>query len=1162
MAKTLQFRRGNTATVSAITAAEGELLIDTDKDTIIVGDGILPGGFVLARDDKTTSAYNAANAAYNKANTSGGYSVGDVVYSVNKPATGTWLETNKYYSKSSYSSLASALGDVPDFGLMSDNSTTAIPPYFASNNAYNTQYYYMAATDGTNTVLVGGNQSYMLRTVDGFNWYGVNYGAGPNITFYEIRYLNGRFVAIGRTSVGYNYVVWSTDSINWQSALLPFPTAGQVTGDPVSVAYGNGKYVIVGGSGLILYSTDLFNWTSAQAYVTTYGNFYRVQYLNSKFVASTALGYMFSSSDGVTWTISSQLAFTQFYDIAYFGGYYWTWGASASGRVYKSADAVTWTQSSVINSNSPSTIYGLSTNGTGTYVFVCSGGAISYSTDSGTTWNTVTSVVYNSLYDLYQVVWNGTNFVAVGFKGFYLKSPDGITWTKYQDATWANFSGLFNVGTKTIGVKDSTLGSYILDGDTKQCVIPPTSTAWQGLSQAQAQNPSFTSYIAYNGSNTYVAVGSSGYMIASTDNALTWTGKFGGTNQTANYFSVKYLNGNWIAVGAAGMMSSSNSVTAADGTWNTVQGFGSTQYNCIEYGYGYYWIAGPNKLYYTNATGQNLANTSLWTSVTTSGTWNGMAFGNGTLILVGTFGNYAYSTSNTAITGTGTAGSNQFNKIIWVSSLSLFVAVGAAGTIYTTPDGVTWTQRTSNVTGALYDVIWNGTIMVAVGGSGCVTTSPDGVTWTKRNTNHTTGSYQSIAWSGTRFVIVNQTQNWAGYVHSTDGITWYNTSEPTGGTSNPFTTKACNVIYGNNKFVAVGNQIVTYSADGISWYVANDMIQSAVTTVAKSYKFGNTYYIISNAGLHHSSNGNVWATTSRALMGSHVNALAYNGSNTVVAVTGNTGYQAGSIWSSTDYTTFTKSTDVDTMFDSVSTPGGITDVAYANGNFIAIRDFIPGQNSLKNILVSANGVTWTAKDLGFAGHRMVSIAANGNVALLSTTSLQTYYSNIFKSNDGGLTWSRFYYLNGAASTTTTNILYKDGLWVIDRFASTDLVSWYGLPAAPNAFHVYGNNVIMFAATAQGGPGVSKFYYRKNTNYSVPLPSSFPSNSIIANGPREILVKANTAMIPVSGVGTTDYNTRTGVVIDVPLYSYNTSTTFWIPPMESEGVAKAWIYAGA
>jgi hypothetical protein len=63
MSKTLQFRRGNTATVSAITAAEGEILVDTDKDTIVVGDGILAGGYALARDDKATAAFVKANNA-------------------------------------------------------------------------------------------------------------------------------------------------------------------------------------------------------------------------------------------------------------------------------------------------------------------------------------------------------------------------------------------------------------------------------------------------------------------------------------------------------------------------------------------------------------------------------------------------------------------------------------------------------------------------------------------------------------------------------------------------------------------------------------------------------------------------------------------------------------------------------------------------------------------------------------------------------------------------------------------------------------------------------------------------------------------------------------------------------------------------------------------
>ncbi len=50
MADQLQLRRGTTAQVLAFTGAQGELIIDTDKDTIVVQDGVTAGGFPLATE--------------------------------------------------------------------------------------------------------------------------------------------------------------------------------------------------------------------------------------------------------------------------------------------------------------------------------------------------------------------------------------------------------------------------------------------------------------------------------------------------------------------------------------------------------------------------------------------------------------------------------------------------------------------------------------------------------------------------------------------------------------------------------------------------------------------------------------------------------------------------------------------------------------------------------------------------------------------------------------------------------------------------------------------------------------------------------------------------------------------------------------------------------
>jgi hypothetical protein len=59
MAKTLQFRRGTTTELNAITGAVGELFVDTTKDTVVVMDGTTAGGFPLATEAALTSGLAA-----------------------------------------------------------------------------------------------------------------------------------------------------------------------------------------------------------------------------------------------------------------------------------------------------------------------------------------------------------------------------------------------------------------------------------------------------------------------------------------------------------------------------------------------------------------------------------------------------------------------------------------------------------------------------------------------------------------------------------------------------------------------------------------------------------------------------------------------------------------------------------------------------------------------------------------------------------------------------------------------------------------------------------------------------------------------------------------------------------------------------------------------
>ena len=62
----------------------------------------------------------------------------------------------------------------------------------------------------------------------------------------------------------------------------------------------------------------------------------------------------------------------------------------------------------------------------------------------------------------------------------------------------------------------------------------------------------------------------------------------------------------------------------------------------------------------------------------------------------------------------------------------MFVTVGQSGTILTSSEGTTWTERTSGTSDHLSGVTYGNNTFVTVGNSGTILTSPDGNSWTKR----------------------------------------------------------------------------------------------------------------------------------------------------------------------------------------------------------------------------------------------------------------------------------------------------------------------------------------------------------------------------------------------------------------------------------------------
>jgi hypothetical protein len=171
---------------------------------------------------------------------------------------------------------------------------------------------------------------------------------------------------------------------------------------------------------------------------------------------------------------------------------------------------------------------------------------------------------------------------------------------------------------------------------------------------------------------------------------------------------------------------------------------------------------------------------------------------------------------------------NQLNAVTYSSVDDLFVAVGNAGTVITSPDGTTWTTRASGTTNTLYGVTYSSAddLFVAVGTLGTVLTSPDGTTWTTR-TSGTTSILLRVTYSSTLFVAVGSIGT---VITSPDGTTW---TTQTSGTAN----ELWGVTYSptDDLFVAVGGigTIIT-SPDGVTWTTRTSGTTNALNGVTYS----------------------------------------------------------------------------------------------------------------------------------------------------------------------------------------------------------------------------------------------------------------------------------------------------------------------------------------
>ena len=280
---------------------------------------------------------------------------------------------------------------------------------------------------------------------------------------------------------------------------------------------------------------------------------------------------------------------------------------------------------------------------------------------------------------------------------------------------------------------------------------------------------------------------------------------------------------------------------------------------------------------------------------------------NGTYTVTPSFSGYAFTPANIRLTVNSNSTGNEFtsflpfwntqtssttNSLLGIAwSGSQFVAVGANGTIITSPDAVNWTSQFSSVSNPLFGVAWSGNIFVAVGGNNAAISwfapflvSPDGKNWTVLSLNSTgcSGSqvctaclsspqFYAIIWSGTQFVAVGTNcyggpQIWTSPTGNT-GSSWSIATTAYVGSNGSF----WGVCWTGLEFLTVGDalypevnggpltqhNLFATSSNGVNWvmHVDNTVSSNVLTGVIWSGKlfvavgYGGTI-LLSNDGIN------------------------------------------------------------------------------------------------------------------------------------------------------------------------------------------------------------------------------------------------------------------------------------------------------------------------
>lgn len=365
----------------------------------------------------------------------------------------------------------------------------------------------------------------ILTSPDGVSWFEQMTGTD----LHDVAWGNGLAVAVGL----HGAILTSPDGVTWT------PQVSGTTVQLFGVTWGGGLYVAVGSGdidgGMILTSPDAVTWTRRTS--GTVNALRAVAWNGIRYVAvgDHANGdnpSMLSSTDGIAWIAENPGTTRSLRDVVWTGSQFVVVGFLA---VMTSPDGVAWT----LQASSWVLLFSVASDPSGNLMGVGDSGQVMTSPD-GVTWtDQVAEITYNDFDD---VAWNGSDFVAVG--RYVLHSPDGYSWSVVDTES-------------EYGVAWS--GSlWVAVGYDGRVISSPDGITW-------TSETSGTSEILWKitwGDAQFVVVGYNGIVLTSPD-GMTWTSQTSGIGE--HLYAVTWNGMLYVAVGRRGtILTSPNGVDWAD----------------------------------------------------------------------------------------------------------------------------------------------------------------------------------------------------------------------------------------------------------------------------------------------------------------------------------------------------------------------------------------------------------------------------------------------------------------------------------------------------------------------------------------------------------------------------------------------------------------------